>query len=182
MAGKMWFIFKWKKNIFLSTLSHDVSCVSLVTGDGAGYRWRGAVFTDHSNTNRIQSYLRVVCSDGYYLEWLSIAPCSSLILILECTTWLQDDCAVVKRSTAGTVCWGVNWGLLAQYLLCWVSCVTLWVVSSAFRNTAFSSDTLECRIQSAGSLLSVCLYRIAQLILCLPGNNLSFSPSRALVM
>lgn len=32
------------------------------------------------------------------------------------------------------------------------SCVTLWVVSSAFRNAAFSSDTLVCLLQSAGSV------------------------------
>lgn len=50
--------------------------------------------------------------------WLndSLVLCSFLILILhvsECTARLHDDGAVAKCCTAGTVHWGVIWGLVA---------------------------------------------------------------------
>lgn len=88
------------------------------------------------------------------------------------TAWWSN--VVLQR-----LCVGVSFEDSSLYPLCRLSCVTVWVVSSAFRSTAFSSDLLECLVQSVGSLFSVCLHRFTQLLLCLPGNNLSF-PTREL--
>lgn len=76
-------------------------------------RVEGAVFTNHSHTSHFQSYHCVKCCD-----WMTLFAVFFLIFILhvlECTIRLHEDGAVVKRSTAGTVFWGVIWGLLALH-------------------------------------------------------------------
>ena len=156
---------KWIQRIHLSPLSRGVSCVSVGTGfmmQAVG----GGVRLHQSQPN--QSHLSVVHSGTFYLEWhLSSSP----PLIPECTARLHNDGVVVRHSTAGSLMFGVSF---EDSLLCTLlgSCGALWVVSSAFRCTAFSSDTLQCLDQSLGSSLSVCLFRITHLFLWLPANNL----------
>lgn len=132
--------------IILSTLSHGVSCVSLITGM--------VQVMDGGQSYQSLSIILLCMVMAIFLNG-TVVVCLILILrVPKCTAEPHAAGVVVKRSTAGIVGVSFEDSLLSTLL---GFCGTLWVVSSAFRNTAFSSDTLECRDQSLGSLLSVFL-------------------------
>lgn len=113
------------------------------------------------------------------VRWLNdiVVLYSILILILhvsECNARLHDDGAVVKCCTAGTVRWGVIWGLLAIQSAGFPLSLYGWFL---LLSATLPSHQICLSVRSA--LWDLCFLSASRkscLLLGLPGNNPHFPP------